>query len=72
MIEKLTSRKLLLGGFGVAGQVGILYIVAQLVPDLLTAEMIYLALAGCAGLTGVVASKQAEIDKVVAANGGSK
>ena len=68
----LLSRKLVLGLGGIAANTGIVLGIAEIVPDLLTTEIIYLAMVNNLGIAGIAITKQAEIDKVTAANGGSK
>ena len=67
----LLSRKLVLGVCGIAANVGVIIGIAEIVPDLLTTEIIMLGMVNNLGIAGIAITKQAEIDKVKAGNGGS-
>ena len=66
----LLSRKLVLGVCGIAANVGVIIGIAQIVPDLLTTEIIMLGMLNNLGIACIAIPKQAEIDKVKAGNCG--
>lgn len=70
---KLLSRKLILGALAIAGNVGLVVGLAVIDRTLLVEakEIVALAMVNVTGIAGVVAVKQADIDKAAAANGGT-
>ena len=68
----LLSRKLVLGLAGLAANTGIVLGIAEILPDLMTTEIILFAMVNNLGIAGIAITKQAEIDKVSAANGGTQ
>ena len=68
----LLSRKLVLGLAGLAANTGIVIGLAVIDTSLLTTEMILFAMVNNLGIAGIAITKQAEIDKVNAANGGTQ